>query len=75
MLGPNGAGKTTTTEILEGYRDRTRARYRVSALIPASDPRWRERIGLVLQESGLNPLLTVGETLQLYAPSFPHRCA
>ena len=31
LLGPNGAGKTTTVEVLEGYRTRTRGRWRCSA--------------------------------------------
>ena len=68
FLGPNGAGKTTTVEILEGYRERSGGE--VSVL--GSDPRdgdraWRERIGIVLQECRVEPLLSVRETLELYA--------
>ena len=54
ILGPNGAGKTTTVEILEGYRTPTRARSACSAWIrPRAAPRYRARIGIVLQASGV----------------------
>ena len=72
FLGPNGAGKTTTIEILEGYRERTAGQVSVLGIDPAHPNReWRTRIGLVLQECELNPLLTVGETMNLYASFFP----
>src|SRR4051812_45574344 len=71
FLGPNGAGKTTTVEILEGYRPRTAGEISVLGLDPASPTReWRQRIGLVLQECELNPLLTVSETMNLYSSFF-----
>jgi ABC-2 type transport system ATP-binding protein len=72
FLGPNGAGKTTTVEILEGYRPRTAGEVSVLGIDPSSPTRqWRERIGLVLQECELNPLLTVAETMRLYSSFFP----
>ena len=72
FLGPNGAGKTTTVEILEGYRPRTAGDVSVLGVDPGSPTRaWRERIGLVLQECELNPLLTVTETMKLYSSFFP----
>jgi ABC-2 type transport system ATP-binding protein len=72
FLGPNGAGKTTTIEILEGYRARTAGEVSVLGIDPGHPNReWRTRIGLVLQECELNPLLTVGETMHLYASFFP----
>jgi ABC-2 type transport system ATP-binding protein len=68
FLGPNGAGKTTTVEILEGYRRRTAGRASVLGLDPATGGRrLRERIGIVLQETGHNPDLTVRETLRQFA--------
>jgi ABC-2 type transport system ATP-binding protein len=68
FLGPNGAGKTTTIEILEGYRSRTAGEVSVLGVDPARPTRaWRDRIGLVLQEGGLNPLLTAREILTMYA--------
>ncbi len=68
FLGPNGAGKTTTIEILEGYRGRSGGDVRVLGIDPARPDRaWRDRIGLVLQECELDPLLTVQQTLTLFA--------
>ncbi len=68
LLGPNGAGKTTTVEILEGYRARDGGSASVLGLDPGDAPReLRERIGVVLQQSELSPLLTVRETHVLFA--------
>jgi ABC-2 type transport system ATP-binding protein len=72
FLGPNGAGKTTTIEILEGYRERSSGEVRVLGTDPGRPTRrWRERIGLVLQDCELDPSLTVRETLSLYASFYP----
>ena len=68
LLGPNGAGKTTTVEILEGYRRRDGGEVSVLGYDPADAPRaLRERIGVVLQQSELNPLLTVREVHRMFA--------
>ena len=68
FLGPNGAGKTTTLEVLEGYRKRTGGEVSVLGVDPGdAGSDWRERIGVVLQESDAEPDLTVRECLQLYA--------
>ncbi len=68
FLGPNGAGKTTTVEILEGFRRADGGTVRVLGTDPWRAPAtWRERIGLVLQESQAEPGLTVRECLELYA--------
>jgi ABC-2 type transport system ATP-binding protein len=68
LLGPNGAGKTTAVEILEGYRRRDGGEAAVLGLDPGTAPReLRERIGVVLQQSELSPLLTVGETHRMFA--------
>src|SRR5581483_6122575 len=68
FLGPNGAGKTTTVEILEGFRERTSGEVTVLGEDPAhADAAWRDRIGVVLQESQPEPGLTVRECLELYA--------
>jgi ABC-2 type transport system ATP-binding protein len=72
FLGPNGAGKTTTIEVLEGYRPRTAGEVRVLGVDPGRPTRrWRERIGLVLQECELDPNLTVRETVGLFASFYP----
>jgi ABC-2 type transport system ATP-binding protein len=68
LLGPNGAGKTTTVEILEGYRERDAGRVDVLGFDPARAQRaYRERIGVVLQQSQLWSNLTVRETHRLFA--------
>ena len=52
LLGPNGAGKTTTVEILEGYRRRDAGEVEVLGHDPGDDdPRYRSRIGIVLQST------------------------
>ena len=68
FLGPNGAGKTTTVEILEGFREATAGEVTVLGADPAHAPAgWRDRLGIVLQESAPDPGLTVRESVQLYA--------
>jgi ABC-2 type transport system ATP-binding protein len=68
FLGPNGAGKTTTVEILEGFMEPDEGTVSVLGEDPRDAPLgWRERIGIVLQESAPEPGLTVRECLQLYA--------
>jgi len=72
FLGPNGAGKTTTVEILEGFRTRTAGEVSVLGQDPASAGLdWRERIGIVLQESQPEEYLTVAETVIMWAAYFP----
>jgi ABC-2 type transport system ATP-binding protein len=74
LLGPNGAGKTTIVEILEGYRRRTTGDVLVLGHDPAERDRdLRERIGIVLQSTGVDPYLTVRETVALYASYYPNR--
>jgi ABC-2 type transport system ATP-binding protein len=68
LLGPNGAGKTTTVEVLEGFRAPTAGEVSVLDADPMGAPRgWRDRIGIVLQESSPETDLTARECLQLYA--------
>src|SRR5256884_9864333 len=68
LLGPNGAGKTTTVEILEGYRSRDSGDVEVLGFDPArAEGAFRERIGVVLQQSQLFPNLTVRETHTMFA--------
>jgi ABC-2 type transport system ATP-binding protein len=77
LLGPNGAGKTTATEILEGYRARTAGEVSVLGRDPARRERdLRERIGIVLQSTGVDRFLTVRETIEMYGGYYPrHRAA
>jgi ABC-2 type transport system ATP-binding protein len=68
LLGPNGAGKTTTLEILEGFHARSSGDVAVLGVDPQDGDRaWRERIGIVLQDSQPEPELTARECLSLYA--------
>jgi ABC-2 type transport system ATP-binding protein len=67
LLGPNGAGKTTTVEILEGYRSASGGAVRVLGMDPADSPReLRERVGIVLQECGVQRDLTVTELVEMF---------
>jgi ABC-2 type transport system ATP-binding protein len=72
LLGPNGAGKTTTVEILEGYRERDGGTVSVLGRDPAQrDPETKRRVGIVLQETGVQPYLTVREAIELYRGYYP----
>ncbi|MFD5585631.1 ABC transporter ATP-binding protein [Streptomyces sp. NPDC057413] len=68
ILGPNGAGKTTTVECVEGLRVPDAGRVRVAGLDPVADHEQVARLlGAQLQQSELQPKLTVREALELYA--------
>jgi ABC-2 type transport system ATP-binding protein len=72
LLGPNGAGKTTTIEILEGYRHRDAGTVTVLGIDPQNGGRkLRERVGLVLQEAAVPPMLSVRELVELYRGFYP----
>ncbi len=72
LLGPNGAGKTTTVEILEGHRDRTDGEVSVLGYDPGRSQRdLKERIGIVLQSTGVEPYLKVEETIDLFRGYYP----
>ena len=73
FLGPNGAGKTTVLEILAGHRRRDAGDVDVLGYDPGRAPRaFRERIGIVPQETAVEPALTVSETIGLYSAAYPH---
>jgi ABC-2 type transport system ATP-binding protein len=71
LLGPNGAGKTTTVEILEGFRVRDSGSVSVLGVDPqikGQESRiWRDRIGIVLQNSADAGDLSVGETVEHFS--------
>jgi ABC-2 type transport system ATP-binding protein len=74
LLGPNGAGKTTIVEILEGYRTRSAGEVSVLGTDPEDDEvGLRDRIGIVLQESGIESDLTVREAVDLYGAAYSRR--
>src|SRR6056297_3995632 len=67
LLGENGAGKSTAVEILEGYRTPTSGGVAVLGVDPSSAGRdFRDRIGIVLQSSGVETEFTVREVIELY---------
>ena len=72
LLGPNGAGKTTTVEILEGHRKRSSGSVSVLGHDPGKRERaLKERIGIVLQETGMNRYLTVAEVIDQFRDYYP----
>ena len=73
LLGPNGAGKTTTVEIMEGHRKRSSGSVSVLGFDPGKRERGlKERIGIVLQETGVNRFLTVAEVIDQFRSYYPH---
>jgi ABC-2 type transport system ATP-binding protein len=74
LLGPNGAGKTTTVEILEGYRRRSAGEVKVLGHDPAErDRELQQRVGIVLQSSGIYPRVTVREALEHFSKAYDRR--
>ncbi|MET0419778.1 MAG: ABC transporter ATP-binding protein [Actinoplanes sp.] len=65
LLGTNGAGKTSTLETIEGHRSPTSGTVRVFGHRPEDRPTVRPRMGVMLQESGFSPDLTVRESVHL----------
>jgi ABC-2 type transport system ATP-binding protein len=72
FLGPNGAGKTTTVEICEGFRKQTAGTVSVLGHDPAKGERaLKEKIGIVLQSTGVDLFQTVAETVDMYRTAYP----
>ncbi|HEY5098212.1 MAG TPA: ABC transporter ATP-binding protein [Acidimicrobiales bacterium] len=68
LLGPNGAGKTSTIEALEGYRPVDAGTARVLGLDPRGDhAALVARIGVMLQNGGVYPMLGPARVLHLFA--------
>ncbi len=74
LLGHNGAGKSTTVEILEGHRPRTSGDVTVLGHDPGRPGReFRDRIGIVLQSSGVEDELSVAEAVTIYGSCYRTR--
>ena len=72
LLGPNGAGKTSTVEILEGHRRRSGGEIYVLGHDPGKRERaFKTRIGIVLQETGVERFLTVAEAIDRFRDFYP----
>src|ERR1041384_4742847 len=71
FLGPNGAGKSTTVRMLTTLLTITAGTAHVAGLNVAREPdAVRSRIGVALQEAGLDPRQTGRELLVLQARLF-----
>jgi ABC-2 type transport system ATP-binding protein len=71
FLGPNGAGKSTTVRMLTTLTQITSGRATVAGVDVAKDPdETRRRIGVALQEAGLDPRQTGRELLVLQGRLF-----
>jgi len=74
LLGPNGAGKSTSVEILEGHRKRSGGAVDVLGFDPETGGReFRDRIGVVLQETVVEKELTVLEAIQFHGDPYSKR--
>ncbi|MFK7917200.1 MAG: ABC transporter ATP-binding protein [Ilumatobacter sp.] len=68
LLGHNGAGKSTTVEVMEGHREATSGSVSVLGFDPSKAEReFRDRIGVVLQTSGVENEFSVREAIELYS--------
>jgi ABC-2 type transport system ATP-binding protein len=71
FLGPNGAGKSTTVKMLTTLLSITGGSARVAGIDVAREPdAVRRKIGVALQEAGLDPRQTGRELLELQARLF-----
>ncbi len=74
MVGPNGAGKTTIIECIEGLRQPDTGTVRVLGLHPRRDRyNLRQRIGVQLQQSMLQPRIKVWEVIDLFSSFYSVR--
>jgi ABC-2 type transport system ATP-binding protein len=71
FLGPNGSGKTTMVKVLTTILAPTAGTARVAGFdVGADQQEVRSRIGVALQEVGLDPLMTAREMLMLQSRLF-----
>jgi ABC-2 type transport system ATP-binding protein len=70
LLGPNGAGKTTAINLMLGLRRPTSGSAALLGALP-TDRAARSRVGVMLQESGVPPMLNVSEILRLFRSHYP----
>jgi ABC-2 type transport system ATP-binding protein len=68
LLGPNGSGKSTLVSVVAGLRRPQSGEARIGGR-PLS-PEVRRNVGVVFQQSCLDPLMTLHETLTLHGRLF-----
>jgi len=68
LLGPNGSGKSTLISLLAAMQAPQAGSLTVLGEKPG--PRLRSRLGILFQETCLDPLMTVEETLRLHGKLF-----
>jgi len=73
LLGPNGAGKTTLVEIVEGIIPPSAGQ--VLYLGQSRGPSFREKIGIMFQQTALFGFMSVQETLRTFQSLYPHTLA
>ena len=71
FLGPNGAGKSTTVQILTTLVKPTSGSIKIGGVDVSQEPeRVRWNIGVALQETGIDPVLTGRELIEMQARLF-----
>ncbi len=68
LLGPNGSGKSTLLSVVAGLRPPQEGEVRLFGEPPTTAG--RRRVGVVFQETCLDPLMTLHETLWLHGRLF-----
>ena len=71
LLGPNGAGKTTLIHLLLGLLPCREGSIRLFGDLPPGHRQARARIGVMLQQSGVQHNLTVRELIEMFASFYP----
>ena len=71
LLGPNGAGKTTLIHLLLGVLPVQQGRIELFGALTPGKREAQQRIGIMLQASGVQDNLTVAELLALFASFYP----